>query len=225
MQTIDYFRVRHGGQICDGLKRLFVHESQYDELISHMKGYFQDMIIWNPLNPETRLGCLISEKAKETILKQIEDSLPYGFEKIELWQYDGTDWVFMPFTLLVTDVITTQSEAKGRQSTNLFQAPCLVEEVFWPVLPIISYSNIEEAIQYANNTVYGLGWYVRWKNQPEIDYVCSRLKTGNINVNNTNYVVPQVPFGGYTPMSGNFREHGIIWLRNYTEIKVVSKPI
>jgi len=55
MQTIDYFRIRHAGQICDGLKRLFVHHSQQDELITQLSDYFHDITIGDPMSPDTRM--------------------------------------------------------------------------------------------------------------------------------------------------------------------------
>lgn len=233
LEMIEYTRVWHSGQVCDGLKRLFVHESQYDELTTKLSDYFKSMIIWNPLDPNARLWCLISEQAKETILTQINDSLKFWFEKKELGVYDGTPWPFMPFTILCYQLPVTSYQSYGEnreqgtgngEQGSIFSAPCMNQEVFGPVLPIISYTSIDQAIEFANNTIYGLGWYVWWSDGKQIDYVCARLKTGNINVNNTNFVIPQVPFGGYKPLSGNYREHGIIWLRSYTEMKVVSRP-
>lgn len=209
MQTIDLFRVQHGGQICDGLKRLFVHESQHQQLIRNISEYFESFQVWNPLDPHTNIGCLISEQALDTIQWQLADARDKWGKLIELGKYDGVPWPFMPFTL----VIDPSPDMKVMQ-----------EEAFGPVLPIMQYQTIDQTIQYANDTVYGLWGYIWWHDDTEINYVCSKLQTGNINVNNTNYVIPQVPFGGYKPMSGNFREHGIIWLRNYTETKVVSRP-
>jgi acyl-CoA reductase-like NAD-dependent aldehyde dehydrogenase len=57
------------------------------------------------------------------------------------------------------------------------------------------YDTIEEVIGYANTTTYGLGGYIRGSDDEQIDYICSKLRTGNIAVNNTSYLIPQVPFG------------------------------
>lgn len=102
--------------------------------------------------------------------------------------------------------------------------PVMMKEIFGPVLPVMVYDSIEEVISYANATTYGLGGYIRGNDPEVIDVVCRKLRTGNIAVNNCSYLVPQVPFGGSTPHSGNFREHGVVGLRNYTEMKVVSQP-
>ena len=55
MQTIDYFRIWHAGQICDGLKRLFVHTSQKDKLITTLSDYFRDVFIGDPMSVDTRM--------------------------------------------------------------------------------------------------------------------------------------------------------------------------
>lgn len=210
MQMIDYSRIRHAGQICDGLKRLFIHSSQRDELITKLSDYCRDITIGDPMSPHTRMWSLISEQSKTSVQSAIDLSISMWANKIELWILDNTPWAFVPITIL-TDV-----------SLNM---PVMCSEIFWPVIPIMTYNTLDEVIWYANSTIYGLWWYLWWTDQTQIDYVCGRIKTWNIAVNNTSYLIPQVPFGGYTPASGNMREHGVVWLRSYCETKVVSKPI
>lgn len=72
--------------------------------------------------------------------------------------------------------------------------PVMTQEIFGPVIPVMVYDTIEEVINYANATKYGLGGYVRGNDNVQIDYVCSNLRTGNIAVNSTSYLIPQVPF-------------------------------
>lgn len=209
LQTIDYFRIRHAGQICDGLKRLFVHHSQKDELISKLSDYCRDITIGDPMSPHTRMWALISEQSKTSVRSAIDQSVSMWATKMELWILDDTPWAFVPITIL-TDIT--------------LDMPVMNTEIFWPVIPIMTYGTIDEVIWYANATIYGLWWYLWWTDQTQIDEVCRRLKTGNIAVNNASYLIPQVPFGGYTPASGNMREHGVQWLRSYCETKIVSAP-
>ncbi|MFA7284277.1 MAG: aldehyde dehydrogenase family protein, partial [Candidatus Absconditabacterales bacterium] len=124
--------------------------------------------------------------------------------------YDKTPGNFVPLTLILNPDHDT---------------PVMNQEVFGPVLPVVIYDTIQQAISYANDTIYGLGAYLRGEDKVVVEQVCQQLKTGNISVNNTSYLIPQVPFGGYKPASGNFRQHGTLGLRNYTEIKVISKPV
>lgn len=208
MQTMSRFRRRHGGQICDGLKRLFIHRSRYDELMSTLSTYLSTKKIGNPLDPETHLGCLVNQHQYGIVQAQLQDARDKWAEILELGISDNTPGPFMPHTLILHPTL---------------QMRVITEEVFWPILPIIVYDALEEAIERANSTPYGLGGYLRWTDTEQIDYVCSCLQTGNINVNNTTYLIPQVPFGGYKKASGNCREHGQMGLREYCEVKVVSK--
>lgn len=209
METMSWFRRRHGGQICDGLKRLFVHKSRYDECITACIAYLENKKVGNPLDPDTDLWCIVNETQYQLLQEQLADAKQKWAQIVELGIYDNTPGPFMKHTI----VLDATTEMRVMQ-----------EEVFWPVLPIVAYETLDEALEQANGTPYGLWWYV-WGNDPELlTYVTHRLKTGNINVNNTNYVIPQVPFWGYKKDSGNCREHGIMWLREYCEVKVVSTP-
>ncbi len=210
MQMIDSSRVRHAGQICDGLKRLFVHSSQRDQLMLKLQAYFNNIKIGDPMSPDTRMWALISEQARTSVQSAIDQSVSIWATKLELGQLDNNPWSFVPVTIL-TDVT--------------LDMPVMSTEIFWPVIPIMTYDTIDQVIWYANATIYWLGWYLRWTNPDQISYVCKHLKTWNIAVNNTSYLIPQVPFGGYTPASGNMREHGVVGLRSYCETKVMSKPI
>lgn len=209
MLMIDQSRIWHWGQICDGLKRLFVHESQHDELITKITEYFWVVSIGNPLLSDTRMWCIINDQAKAQIMSDIQSSIDMWATTIELGKLDETSWPFIPMTILTRVTL---------------DMPVMTKEIFWPVIPIMSYTTIDQAIEYANHTDYGLWWYLRWSDQTQIDDICSRLNTWNIAVNNTSYLLPQVPFGGYLPPSGNTREHGEIWLRSYCQLKVVSQP-
>lgn len=209
MQTISRFRRRHGGQICDGLKRLFVHRSRVDELVATMSAYLSSKTIGNPLDPSTDLGCLVNQAQYDLIQTQLSDAREQWATLIELGNYDGTPWPFMKHTLVLDPTLDMR---------------IMTEEVFWPVLPIMVYDELEEAITRANSTPYGLGGYLRWSDQKTLASIAQRMKTGNINVNNCNYVIPQVPFWGYKKASGNCREHGWMWLREYCELKIISMP-
>ncbi len=84
MQTITISRIRHAGQICDGLKRLFVHRDQYEELRQALVSFFSGFIIGNPLDPKTDMGMLISKQSQFDIQSAIDQSIAQGAQKIEL---------------------------------------------------------------------------------------------------------------------------------------------
>ena len=91
------------------------------------------------------------------------------------------------------------------------------EEIFGPVLSIVPYGSVEEAVALANDTVYGLASYVQGRDMAEVRGLASRMRTGNVHLN---YPVPDldVPFGGYK-QSGNGREYAEYGLGDFLEIK------
>ena len=97
------------------------------------------------------------------------------------------------------------------------------EEVFGPVLPVVTFKTEEEAIKLANDTKFGLGAYVFTNDKERINRLISKLESGMINVNDTNYVIPENPFGGYK-QSGLGREHGKFGLHELCQLKLVAKP-
>ena len=95
------------------------------------------------------------------------------------------------------------------------------EEVFGPVLPVVSFKTEKEAIRLANDTVYGLGAKVFSKDKERALRVASRIDAGCINVNKGNHWLPCNPFGGYKA-SGMGREHGRHGFQELCQIKVIS---
>lgn len=97
------------------------------------------------------------------------------------------------------------------------------EEVFGPILPIIAFDTIDEAIRLANDTEYGLGAYVFTENVELFRDIASRIESGMVQMNNLNYCIPESPFGGYKN-SGIGREHGKWGFHEFCNVKVTSIP-
>jgi acyl-CoA reductase-like NAD-dependent aldehyde dehydrogenase len=96
------------------------------------------------------------------------------------------------------------------------------EEVFGPVLPIISFENEEEAIQLANDNQYGLGAVIYSKDIDRARYIASKIEAGCIDINNGSHWQPCTPFGGYKA-SGMGREHGRHGFQELCQIKVIAE--
>ncbi len=96
------------------------------------------------------------------------------------------------------------------------------EEVFGPVLPIISFKDEAEAIELANDTQYGLSAYIFTEDKNKASNVASKIEAGTININDANCVMPCNPFGGYK-LSGIGREHGKYGFHELSQIKVVAR--
>jgi succinate-semialdehyde dehydrogenase/glutarate-semialdehyde dehydrogenase len=97
------------------------------------------------------------------------------------------------------------------------------DEVFWPILPVVKFQNINEAIQFANETEYGLGAYVFTENTDLFLEIASEIESWMVQMNNLNYCIPENPFGGYKN-SWIGREHGKWWFHEFCNVKVVSIP-
>ncbi|WP_268932367.1 aldehyde dehydrogenase family protein [Mycolicibacterium hodleri] len=97
-------------------------------------------------------------------------------------------------------------------------------EVFGPVLSVIRYEgDDDEAVRVANNSQYGLAGYVQSRSEDRAWAVANRLKAGTVNINNSFYLSPDAPFGGYG-ISGDGVEHGVAGFREYLRIKSISSP-
>ena len=195
------------GQICDGQKRLFVHRSKLEEVCNKYKQYIETKHIGNPLDEQTEIGPLVSKEQLEKLESQVEDAINKGAKVIcGGRRLDNTNGNYYLPTIL------TNVSKDMRVYT---------EEVFGPVIPIIPFDTIEEAIELANDTQYGLGGYVYTKDRKKFDMVVKNLKTGMIAWNNLYYLRPCNPFGGYKK-SGIGRNNSEIGLKELCNIKIVT---
>lgn len=207
VESVYFNRFANCGQICDGLKRLIVHEGKFEEVIDALKKELENKKVGDPEDPTTDLGSLVSKKQLDSLLVQIDDAIEKG-AKVEIGgkQPEGLDGAYYLPTLLI-DVTKDMKVWK--------------EEVFGPVLPIVTFTTEEEAIALANDTSYGLGGYIFSKDKERLQRVASQIDTGMVSTNNQLYLQPSSPFGG-NKMSGKGREHGKYGLRELCKVKVVA---
>ena len=203
-------RLFNSGQCCDGLKRLIVHESLQEEVLERLKIQFESKKIGDALDEETNIGPLVAKRQLEAVIEQVEDALNKGAE-------------------IVSGGSSVEEELGGAfyEPTILknvsLDMRVMQEEVFAPVLPIITFSTEEEAIKLANNTSYGLGAYLFTNDNDRIERMIQSLESGMVSVNGVSYIKPFNPFGGYK-YSGIGREHGKYGFEELTQIKVIAKP-
>ncbi|MCH7624650.1 MAG: aldehyde dehydrogenase family protein, partial [Chloroflexi bacterium] len=176
-------RFMNCGQICDGLKRLIVHESIYEKTLDVLSKRLKSLKIGDALNEDTELGPLVAERQVKLLEKQVAEARKKG-AKVLLGgkRPSGLDGAYFEPTLI------TNVTGNMRIWT---------EEVFGPVLPVVSFKTEEEAIRLANDTKYGLGAYVFTKNKKLFNSVAKRLESGMVSLNNVSYVRECNPFGGY----------------------------
>jgi len=195
------------GQVCDGLKRLIVHESKFDETVKKLEKLLSGKTIGIATEKTTDIGPIVSEKQLKKLEEQVSDATSKGAKIVTGGKRpEGLQGSFYEPTILVNI----------NQNMDIWK-----EEVFGPVLPIISFKEEEEAITLANDTTYGLGGYVYTNDKELYKKVSKELKTGMVTANNLSYIMPCNPFGGYKK-SGLGRNHGKYGFRELCNIKVVA---
>jgi succinate-semialdehyde dehydrogenase/glutarate-semialdehyde dehydrogenase len=210
-RVIDSFfgnRFLYSGQVCDGLKRLIVHKNKLEEVLEKLKEKINQTKVGDALNDETEIGPLVSEKQLVTLEEQVKDAAEKG-AKVEIGgeRLNINGGFFYKPTVL----------------TNIsFDMKVWNEEVFGPVLPVVTFKTDEEAIKLANDTNYSLGGYIFTEDKDKARKVALELKTGMIQINNANYLQPTSPFGGYKD-SGIGREHGKFGFYDLTQVKVIAE--
>jgi acyl-CoA reductase-like NAD-dependent aldehyde dehydrogenase len=209
VEAIFWQRFANCGQTCDGLKRLIVHRSIFDQVVTKLALKLQDSPIGDATNKATVFGPLAAKHQQELLEAQVEDALKKGAKLITGGHRPDhlTGYFYQP--TILTDIKLTM---------RVWQ-----EEVFGPVLPIVGFKTDAEAVKLANDSRHGLGSYIYTKNLKKADRVATRLEAGMVSVNGVNYVLPQNPFGGYKH-SGLGREHGKYGLHDLTQIKLIAKP-
>lgn len=197
----------NSGQGCDAQKRLLVHRSKFNEVVEKYKQYVESKLVGNPLDKETIIGPLVSVSQLEKIEDQIKDAIDKGAIVIcGGKRLDNTNGNYYLPTILTN--ITKDMKVYN-------------EEVFGPVIPIIPFDTIEEAIEIANDTQYGLGGFVYTNDKDKYNKVAKELKTGMIALNSFDYAKPCNPFGGYKK-SGIGRNNSEFGLQRICNIKVVT---
>jgi len=199
------------GQVCDGLKRLIVHESIVDQLIESLAKLLAAKNIGDPINLSTHIGPLVDEKQLLLLKDQVQESIIQGATLVTPKEIPSlTKGYFYPPTL-ITNV---------KREMRVWQ-----EEVFGPVLPIITFSSLDEAIELANDTIYGLGGYVYSNNNEFLKDVRLRLDTGMVSANGTYYIRPFMPFtsGGYG-VSGTGTNNGVEVFKKLSKTQITSYP-
>ncbi len=207
LQTIYFFRYSNCGQMCDGLKRLIVHESRYDELVLKLKTLLEGKKIWIAESQDTDIGPLVSESQLVHLEAQVQDA-------IDRWATILAENI--PNEILLGSYHSAMILGNITPDMDVWN-----QEVFWPVLPIVTFNTLEQAIELWNDTCYGLGAYVFTKSRDTFEQVAKSLKTWEIQHNNVNYCIPESPFG-WMKDSWLWREHGHWGFHEFCNIKVLS---
>jgi acyl-CoA reductase-like NAD-dependent aldehyde dehydrogenase len=202
------------GQVCMGIKRIYVHRSRFDELLTGMSDLLDRYVIGHGLAPDTTMGPLNNARQRDIVVDLCADARSAGCEVREL----GT----------LSDFAKTSGGYFLRPSLVIDPAPdrrIVVEEQFGPALPICAYDDLDRVIDRLNDEWAGLCSSV-WTTDPaRAANVAGRLRTGTTWVNNASAVAQddRAPFGGFR-LSGIGRELGVEGLLEFTELHTVTYP-
>ena len=195
------------GQSCVAGSRLLVQRGVRDHLLEKLVAKAQAIRIGNPQDPATEMGPLATRRQLEWIEKIVGESLDAGAELVTGGQRpSGFDagFYYEPTILACADG----------------SVPSVMEELFGPVLSVLTFDTEEEAIALANGTPFGLASGVFTKDLTRAHRMIRRLRAGVVWVNTYRAVSPVVPFGGYG-LSGLGREGGLESVLDYTRTKSV----
>lgn len=201
------------GEVCSNGTRVFVHRKIYSAFLQQLKERTEKIKVGDPADPDTHLGALISKAHLEKVIGFIETGKAAG-------------------ATLLTGGLKPEKDFKGRDiRSGNFLTPAIFtdcsddmeickEEIFGPVLSILSFDTEEEVIERANDTVYGLAAGVFTNDIKRGHRVIHQLQAGTCWINNYNITPIEIPFGGYK-QSGLGRENSLAAIQQYTQLKTV----
>lgn len=208
LESIYFSRFSNCGQMCDALKRLFVHKQRFGEVVEKMKDLLLSKRVGDPQEEQADIGPLVAKRQLELLELQVTDALLKGAKVVTGGEKPkGLSGAYYKPTLLVN----VSKEMRVWK-----------EEVFGPVLPIMPFATEREVTALANDTAFGLGGYIFTRDHKKAQRVAAALETGMVSINGANYVQPWCPFGGYKT-SGLGREHGEFGFQELTQIKIVAE--
>ncbi len=201
-------RLYNAGQVCTSSKRFIVPDNLYDEFLKRATAIFSNVKMGDPMDPATTLAPMNSEKAKNKLQKQVDLAVEngakvvYGNQPVEL-----AGQFFMP--TILTDI--------SRDN------PIFDQEMFGPVMSVYKYHDVQEAIDLANDSSYGLGNTVFGKNVSEARKVAAQIDTGMSWINSGWASLPELPFGG-VKHSGYGRELAEQGFKSFVNDHLVYEP-
>ncbi|XP_070509745.1 aldehyde dehydrogenase, mitochondrial [Chironomus tepperi] len=197
------------GQCCCAGSRTFVEDKIYDEFVERSAERAKRRTVGNPFDLANEHGPQIDKAAQDKILGLIESGKREGARLVAGGKHADMKGYYIEPTVFA-DVNDDMQIAR--------------EEIFGPVQQIIRFKKLDEVIERANNSDYGLAAAIFSKDVDKINYLIQSIRAGTVWVNTYNVLGSQAPFGGYK-QSGHGRENSEYGLQNYTEIKSVITKV
>jgi succinate-semialdehyde dehydrogenase/glutarate-semialdehyde dehydrogenase len=207
IDTLFWARYLCSGQVCSAIKRLFVEKSDYALFVENLKKRVLEAKVGNPLEEDTIIGPLVAKIQLEKLESQVKDAIDKGAQ------------------------IVCGGNRVANTNGNYFEPTILInvaedsrilhEEVFGPVLPILSFETEEEVISLANKTEYGLSAEIYTKDLVRAERMIPLIDAGAVAINTDSYYKPMCPIGGYKS-SGIGREYGRHGMQEFAQVKLVA---
>ncbi len=198
---------KNSAQRCTAIRRILVHQSIAEDYAKSLAAAVSKITYGNPYDPETDMGTVIDENAAIEMENRVKDAIEHGAICLVGNKREGA--VFSPTVL---DHVQNSYEIVSK-------------ETFGPVAPILRFKTLDEAIEIANDTPYGLSGAVVSDHWPSIQRVITELETGTVNVNEApSYRLEWTPFGGVKDSGLGYKEGVIEAMKAYTNVKTYSLP-
>lgn len=198
---------RNMGQICIAVNRIYVHKDIYEEFLEKFAAKTKELTLGNGQTDDCDCGPMCTKSGLETVKQHIKDGVDKG-----------------------ANVICGGDVPKGYEKGNFFEPTILrdvnhdmlvmSEETFGPLVGVMPYADIDEAIKLANNTVYGLASIVYTGSLSTAEKCAREIEAGNVAINNPDAGVINAPYGGWKD-SGFGHEHGPEGIYEYLHVKHV----
>jgi acyl-CoA reductase-like NAD-dependent aldehyde dehydrogenase len=202
----------NSGQTCACLKRLYVHESIYEELCDELAKLARGAVVGDGLKPKTELGPVQNKAQLAYVVELAEDARAHGARILSGGHVrEGAGYFFEPTVVAdVTDGVRLVDE-----------------EQFGPILPVIKYSDIDDAIRRANASPNGLGGSIWSNDTKKAAELAMRLECGTAWVNEHGAIQPNAPFGGIkqSGIGVEFGQHGLEEYTSIQTLKIMKSPI
>jgi acyl-CoA reductase-like NAD-dependent aldehyde dehydrogenase len=198
----------HAGQGCALTSRLLVPREHHDEIVEQIAVNLGRVRYGDPADPKTFMGPLISERQRDKVDGMVQRAVAAGAKLVTGGTRVDPGYFYTPTLLAGVD-----------PGSEIAQ-----EEVFGPVLAVIAYDDVDDAVRIANDSIYGLSGAVHSGDPERAIAVARRIRTGTLSINGGNYFSTDAPFGGYK-QSGIGREMGVAGLEEFLERKTFAVPV
>lgn len=205
VETAVAARTVNSGQSCIAAKRFIVHEEIYDEFTDAFVTRMSALRVGDPLDPETQIGPLATTKIRDEVHAQVQESVAAGARLLLGGTVPAGPGSYYPPTVL--------AEVPDG-------APAADDEIFGPVAALFRVGTVDQAIEVANATRFGLGSAVWTRDPAEQERFVAGIEAGQVFVNAMVASDPRLPFGGVKE-SGYGRELGAFGLREFLNVKTV----